>query len=109
MDTLKQKDIKEYREAQLLAQDSMCPLCGLTIQPEEAVLDHCHTEGHVRMVLHRSCNSAEGRILHWAGRMSKGDCHVTFVENLLDYWRMEHSVNPKHPKHGKPKTKRKRK
>lgn len=100
--------IKPYREKRLEEQGGICPLCGLEIEDGQATLDHCHDSGHVRQVLHRSCNGAEGRILSWAGQRSKGDNPVEFLHNLLDYWSQDYSSNPLHPSHGKPKRKRKR-
>jgi len=106
--TLKNSEIKTYREAALAKQKSVCPLCGLYIEVYEAALDHCHVTGHVRQVLHRSCNAAEGKILHWAGVRSRGDDPKLFLKNLLKYWEGKYSHNPLHPKHLKPKPKRKR-
>ena len=106
MDTMKNKDLKPYRLALLEKQGYICPLCELELLPEDAVLDHCHTTGHLRQVLHRSCNSAEGWILHWAGRRSEGDDPVKFVSNTLRYWHEDYTDNPIHPTHGKPRKRR---
>lgn len=106
---LKHGELKAFREKLIEEQDRLCPLCGLELLPEESVLDHCHTTGHVRQALHRSCNSAEGTILHWAGQRSKGDDHVEFTRNLITYWEQDYSDRPLHPKHGKPIKRRKRK
>ena len=106
VDTMKNKDLKPYRLALLKKQGYVCPLCELELLPEEAALDHCHTTGHVRQVLHRSCNSAEGKILHWAGQRSKGDDPVEFVSNLLGYWQQYYTDRPLHPTHGKPRKRR---
>lgn len=106
---LKTSEIKTYREAALKRQKGICPLCGLDILVEEATLDHCHVTGHVRKVLHRSCNSAEGKILHWAGARSRGDDPKLFLRNLLKYWEGKYSTHPIHPRHLKPKPKRRRK
>ena len=106
MDTMKNKDLKPYRLELLEKQGYICPLCELELLPEDAVLDHCHTTGHLRQVLHRSCNSAEGWILHWAGRRSAGDDPVEFVSNILGYWQEDYTDNPIHPTHGKPRKRR---
>jgi len=71
VDTMKNKDLKPYRLALLKKQGYVCPLCELELLPEDAALDHCHTTGHVRQVLHRSCNSAEGKILHWLDSVAR--------------------------------------
>jgi hypothetical protein len=104
---LKQGEIKGFRESLLEQQEGICPLCELEVTPEEAVLDHCYDTGHVRAVLHRSCNGAEGQIKKWAGQRSKGKCQILFTENLVSYWKKDWTGNPYHPKHGKT-TKKKR-
>ena len=63
--------VRPYAMRLLKEQDGLCPLCGKPIDlriPKEMVLDHDHTTGQVRGVLHRSCNSAEGRVANAAGR-----------------------------------------
>ncbi len=41
-------------------QDGACAICGLPLEPGDAVMDHCHQTGAIRGVLHRWCNSAIG-------------------------------------------------
>lgn len=106
---MKVSEIKEHREKTLKKQRGVCPLCGTKILPEEAVLDHCHDTGHIRRVLHRSCNAAEGRIKQWAGPRSRGDDPEDFLKRLIKYWKSDYSDNPVHPNHGKPKRRRRRK
>ena len=106
VDTLRPKDILPLRLKKIQEQANVCPLCELELLPEDAALDHCHTTEHVRQVLHRSCNSAEGKILHWAGQRSKGDDPVEFVSNLLGYWQQDYTDRPLHPTHGKPRKRR---
>jgi hypothetical protein len=105
---MKASEIKAYRENQLRRQKGICPLCLTPIEVEEATLDHCHVTGHVRQVLHRACNSAEGKILHWAGVRSRGDDPVLFLKNLLVYWAKSYTRNPLHPTHGKPVRRKRR-
>lgn len=50
------------RNAQLLIQGNICPLCEEFIQKDDAVLDHDHASGLNRAVLHRHCNAALGKI-----------------------------------------------
>ena len=59
---LTQAATEAYREAKLKEQGGRCALSGYTLSPAEAVLDHCHTTGHVRGVLHRGVNSLLGKI-----------------------------------------------
>ena len=106
--TMMTKEIKDYRLAQLKRQRHKCPLCGERIEEAEATLDHCHVTGHVRKVLHRSCNAAEGKILHWAKVRSRGDDHILFLRNLIKYWKSDFSDTPVHPTHGKPRKRRPR-
>lgn len=106
--TLKAKDVKEYRERQVRRQKGICPLCREKLNFEDATLDHCHETGNIRMALHRSCNAAEGRILMWAGRRSRGEDPAEFLKNLIAYWKRDFSTKPIHHTHGK-KRKRKRK
>ena len=105
---LKAHEVKEYREAQVRRQKGKCPLCKEVLVFEDATLDHCHDTGHIRMALHRSCNAAEGRILMWAGKRSRGDDPELFLKNLLAYWKKEYTENPIHYTHNKQR-KRKRK
>lgn len=60
---LKGKDVKRTRDALLEKQDFKCAICQEPCSTEQAVLDHNHKLGHVRAVLHRTCNSVEGKIL----------------------------------------------
>lgn len=55
--------IAPVRAALSKKQGHLCEICqeGFT-KKDPPVLDHCHTTGYVRGVLHRSCNGQEGRI-----------------------------------------------
>ena len=67
------KVIKEYTELMRGTQDNKCAVCHEPFTfKDNAVLDHCHFTGHLRAVLHRSCNSAEGRVLSMAEKISGG-------------------------------------
>ena len=59
---MKPSELKETREKLLEEQNYICPLCNTEILLEDAALDHCHSSGLVRGVLHKMCNSAEGTI-----------------------------------------------
>jgi hypothetical protein len=102
---LASKDIKVQREKQLKLQKGVCPLCKTTISPEDAALDHCHSTGFVRQVLHRWCNSVLGRVENWSKRVGKTD-HITFLKNTTKYLEKTHT-DIIHPTHGKKKSKRK--
>lgn len=61
--------LRPYTAEALAKQGGRCPLCGKRIiAASDAVLDHDHATGEVRGVLHRSCNAAEGKVAHAAGR-----------------------------------------
>ena len=94
---LKAKDIKPLRELMLKQQKFMCMLCKKKLSYKDAALDHCHETGHIRGVLHKTCNSIEGRILHWAKR-SRGKPNE-FLQSLIEYWAVDYTTNPIHPTH----------
>lgn len=104
---LKYREVKEVRDRKLTEQGSICPLCNTEILEGEEALDHCHETGHVRMVLHRACNTAEGKILHWI-RRSRGTDKVDFLHSLINYWQQDYTGNPEHPSHGRKRTRRKK-
>lgn len=63
--------LKEYLSLMRRVQQNKCAVCGeLFTFKDNAVLDHCHYHGHLRGALHRSCNSAEGRVLSLADKFS---------------------------------------
>ena len=105
---LRQQDVKEYRERELKKQKGICPLCRTSLLFEDATLEHCHSTGYIRGVLHRSCNSGEGRVLTWAGKRSRGDDPELWLRNLLRYWKKDYSENPIHHTHGRKKRRKKR-
>lgn len=105
---MKLSDIKLRREKLLARQKGICPLCGTLILKSEAALDHCHATGHTRAVLHKSCNGSEGRILTYAGRMSRGDDPSEFLRRLLRYWNKDFTNNPIHPLHGRKRRRRRK-
>ena len=53
---------KEIRDRLYQKQGGCCGLCHRHIEPQDAVLDHDHSTGRVRAVLHRGCNSLEGKM-----------------------------------------------
>lgn len=76
----------------LKAQGGICPLCGKPIDHTikgELVVDHNHVTGEIRGVLHRSCNSGEGKAFNAIGRWIVGKMDYTLVipalRRLADY------------------------
>ena len=96
---LKYSEIAELRAKLHKAQSGLCCLCGNKISIKDAVLDHDHETGHVRGVLHRQCNHAEGRIISWIRRTGKHNEPIDFLERLTKYWKKSHTENPIHPTH----------
>jgi len=95
---LHRKEIKGHRTNLLGKQGGVCPLCTLPIELEDATLDHDHSTGKVRRVLHRACNSAEGKILSWCFR-AKGNDPIILLTNLISYWEDDYTGSPIHPAH----------
>lgn len=76
----------------LQQQGGVCPLCNKPVDLTEKgalVLDHDHGTGQVRGALHRSCNSAEGKVANAAGRWGAKSMRyediVPFLERLVAY------------------------
>lgn len=65
---LKHSEIAGHRAKLLNEQGGKCLLCSFPVAPSEAVLDHCHTTGVIRAVLHRGCNAMLGHIENNAPR-----------------------------------------
>lgn len=59
---LKQSEVAAFRNKALAVQGGRCLMCLEPIDPSEAALDHCHTTGEIRGVLHRGCNAMLGHI-----------------------------------------------
>lgn len=82
-----------WKKRRLQEQGGLCPLCtkpiDLTIA-REGVIDHDHETGEIRGVLHRSCNSGEGKasnaIGSWIAKSMKQTDINDAVRRLLDYY-----------------------
>lgn len=73
-------------------QDGKCPLCNKEIDlgiKGEGVIDHDHDTGEIRGVLHRSCNSAEGKISNaaarWGAKDSSYPAIVAYLRSVVSY------------------------
>ena len=69
-----------------------CPLCLKPFDKAESknvVVDHDHRSGHIRDVLCRGCNGAEGKVANavgrWAGTGMDYDKIVAWLRNLVGY------------------------
>ena len=81
MDRLKNnKDAATFRNKQLKAQGYIDPITGEKIDPKDAVLDHAHFgEQRCRGVLHRECNSWEGKVQNAFNRYMK---HLLLIQRV---------------------------
>jgi len=109
---LKTKEIGTYRMAQLSRQNGLCALCFTKIKAGADTLDHSHTTGHVRKVLHADCNILLGKIENFLNRRGKalrdgeqGKRLPAFFINVYSYMVDNYSYNPLHPKHLTPEEK----
>jgi len=98
---LKSSQIKPHREALLKKQGYVCALCHELLLPEQAVLDHDHRTGLVRGSIHRSCNSALGKLENAARRYKVN--LVSLAQGLEAYLKTESDVL--HPTHYTPEEK----
>ena len=100
---LKYSELKSEREIQHKCQHGVCPLCLAEIKLADSALDHDHTSGHVRAVLHPECNILLGKIENYLQRWSRGLNDNTrlsnFLANAYAYMGASYAHNPFHPKH----------
>ncbi len=108
MKRLTKKQKEEWRDYLWGKQKGLCALCGTYISREnekgndEAVLDHDHETGHIRSVLHRSCNASEGSILQFADKRCRSEDPKLFLITMVKYWEADYSHLPFHPGHKLP-------
>jgi hypothetical protein len=55
------------------SQNGLCAICGT--EPDELVVDHCHTNGNVRGLLCHSCNTGLGKFFD----------NTAYLTNALNY------------------------
>ena len=98
---LKPREIADYRQRLLTQQQGRCALCGDTITAGEAVLDHDHSTGYVRGVLHRGCNALEGQIVN---AMPRNRMTPQRLAQLFANWAEYHAQHQPelHPQHRTP-------
>lgn len=82
---LKPRDIKPMREQIHAEQLGLCAICNELVQPDEAVLDHCHRTGYIRAVLHRGCNAYIG---HMENNMARNRITPERLQSILANFQM---------------------
>ena len=83
----------------LKKQGGLCAVCNKSINVQtrgrssDYALDHCHSSGEVRGVLHRSCNAAEGKVRHavsrWGSKGNDEEAILSYLEGLVLYLRAQ--------------------
>lgn len=93
---LPRSSLKTWALGRLITKQSrLCAICGkpidmtLTGVKSDMVVDHCHETGLIRGILHKSCNSAEGKVVNaagrWGAKSTKYEDVIPFLENLVEY------------------------
>jgi hypothetical protein len=91
---IKATDLKEVRQALLLEQEWICPLCQRDlhyVKAQQRCVDHDHsatgpTAGAIRGVLCSNCNGNEGRIRNRVLCAKGALTEIEWLHNLLTYW-----------------------
>ena len=99
---LKVSEVHGVLKQVMAKQGNKCAICGKGFTPKDGpVLDHCHTTGHIRGALHRSCNSIEGRMKALGHRGHAGVSSPDYIIGLGKY--LEYHDRPRialiHPSH----------
>lgn len=76
-------------------QGNQCAICGkpidfsITGHAANYAVDHDHQTGEIRGTLHKSCNSAEGKVANaagrWGAKSTKYEDIIEFLDNLVIY------------------------
>lgn len=95
---LKYSEVSVVRSKMLIEQEYKCALCGELII-DDPVLDHDHKTGKIRKVLHRGCNSLEGKLVNNLARskMTQERLRI-WLERVYDYIHSEYDdiIHPTH-------------
>ena len=95
--------MRAWTFGQIKKQGGLCPLCNKPIDLQvrgnrsDYVVDHCHESGLIRAVLHRSCNSSEGKIVNaagrWGAKSTKYADVIPYLRSVVEYLEY-HRDNP---------------
>jgi hypothetical protein len=102
MRQIETKHLESIRNQLRDKQGNLCAVCGRGFtRTDGPVVDHDHTTGVIRGVLHRSCNMAEGKIKVKANRGHKGVPAYDLLIGLGDYLRKHKTAQTGliHPSH----------
>ena len=107
MRRIKTTEVSSVRLQLLQEQGGLCALCRTKCTEAQAVLDHDHSTGSVRGVLHRGCNSLLGKLENNAARYGVRDIGV-FSNGVAQYLRahLTNITGLLHPTHKTPEEKR---
>lgn len=109
MTKLSASAVSAYRKTKLAEQGGRCALCGEEIEAGADVLDHDHSTGRVRAVLHRGCNAMLGHIENNRARNHlKGGRLWRMLRAAENYIGACYEANPFHPTHRTEEQKRER-
>lgn len=93
---LKPSETAGVRSQLIKKQGGLCAICHKPFtKQDDGVLDHCHKSGFIRGVLHRSCNSGEGKVRVKAQWSHKGVSPDDFLIGLGKYLAVHEK--PKYP------------
>lgn len=94
---LTHREIKPLRERLLSEQGHLCALCSEPIEGD-AVLDHDHSSGLIRCVLHRGCNALLGKIENNMARNRVNISRLAKIsDNLITYLTADPATDLLHP------------
>lgn len=101
MHKLKASEVAGCRTDLLAAQGGRCALCGYPVLPADAVLDHSHTTGEVRGVLHRGCNSMLGKIENHMriAKLTHAPTMSAFLQGVVPYLHKREYTGVLYPTH----------
>lgn len=94
MRKMSKNELLDVKKMLLVKQNGLCPICGKDLSrtaPANQVLDHDHTTGVVRAVLHRGCNRVEGSVWNTIQRWGKAKGFLEVLgtmQRLIDFWKL---------------------
>jgi len=109
MRQIETKHLESVRKQLLVKQGNVCAICGCRFtRTDGPVVDHDHSTGVLRGVIHRSCNMAEGKVKVKANRGHKGVEAYAFLIGLGVYLEKHRRAQTQliHPSHMTPNQKR---